>query len=522
LLVWSSSAIGLLWLQVVELGQIRAAENTMPDASAVVSPLRPKVLEPGLPALEPGVERYVVHGGGMVVVAIEPGDVVEIVDLEGRQAAELILFSPAGREDAAALGARATHEPSGLRRILSEPGEDAKRVRAALERRGLEILIVSLRHPTDARRHPVHDEIRAPLLYLPEYLLREPLRVFRAWWHMRRFPSYSATFRIWLQDLTRDPTPNRIRRFGQALVLAAELPAGVDRLHAHFLHTPASVTRYAALLRGLPWSASAHAKDIWTTPEWEKREKLASCDWLVTCTAANREHLAALAPAGRVELVYHGLDSDKFKPPAGPVRARDGRNAADPVVILSVGRLVEKKGTDVLLEALARIPAAVHWKFVHVGSGPLKSRAMHRARRLGISSRVEWRGALTQERVLAEYRNADLFALASRVARDGDRDGLPNVLLEAQSQGLACVATRVSAIPELLRDGQTGLLVEENHPAALARAIEALIVSPARRRALGQAGQARVAEVFGLDSNIEPLARRFGLAAGANRVLRTA
>jgi glycosyltransferase involved in cell wall biosynthesis len=390
---------------------------------------------------------------------------------------------------------------------------------AALERRGLEILIVSLRRPTDARRHAVHDEIRAPVLYLPEYLLLEPLRVLRAWW---KVGTSKALRSLWLRDLRRDPTPNRIRRFGQALVLAAELPAGVDRLHAHFLHTPASVTRYAALLRGLPWSASAHAKDIWTTPEWEKREKLASCEWLVTCTAANREHLAALAPPGRVELVYHGIDLDRFSAGNASLRMRDGRHPADPVVILSVGRLVEKKGTEVLLDALSRLPSSLHWRLVHVGSGPLKERMQRKARRLGIDARIEWRGALTQEKVLAEYRNADLFALASRVARDGDRDGLPNVLLEAQSQGLACVATRVSAIPELLRDGHTGLLVEENHPAALARALEALIAGPARRRALGQAGQARVAEVFSLDSNIEPLARRFGLAAGANRVLRTA
>jgi aminomethyltransferase len=111
----------------------------MPDASAVVSPLRPKVLEPGLPALDPGVERYVVHGGGAVVIAIEPGDVLEIVDLEGRQAAELMLFSPAGREDAGAIGAHAAHEPRGIRRILSESGEDAERVRAALGRRGLDL-----------------------------------------------------------------------------------------------------------------------------------------------------------------------------------------------------------------------------------------------------------------------------------------------------------------------------------------------------------------------------------------------
>jgi glycosyltransferase involved in cell wall biosynthesis len=392
---------------------------------------------------------------------------------------------------------------------------------AALERRGLDILIVSLRRPTDPRRHPVHDEIRAALVYLPEYLLLEPLRVLRAWWRVCRFESYKKTRALWLKDLVRDPTPNRVRRFGQALVLAAELPGDVKRLHAHFLHTPASVARYAAALLGLPWTGSAHAKDIWTTPEWEKREKLASCEWLVTCTRANREHLAALAPAGRVELVYHGIDLDRF-PKKGSLSqtTRDGGNAADPVVILSVGRLVEKKGTDVLLQALARIPSSLHWRFVHVGGGPLKNKLSRLADDLSLSSRVQWRGALTQDALLLEYRNADLFALASRIARDGDRDGLPNVLAEAQSQALACVATRVSAIPELVRDGQTGLLVAQDDPDALARALETLIASPARRRALGQAGQSRVAESFALDANIEALARKFGL--GAHRLLRTA
>ncbi|HJT62122.1 MAG TPA: glycosyltransferase family 4 protein [Burkholderiales bacterium] len=384
---------------------------------------------------------------------------------------------------------------------------------AALERRGLEILIVSLRRPTDARRHAVHDEIRAALLYLPEYLFLEPFRVLRGWLRSRRLPGYKRSRAVWFRDLLRDPTPNRIRRFGQALVLAAELPADVTRLHAHFLHTPASVARYAALLRGLPWSGSAHAKDIWTTPEWEKREKLASCEWLVTCTAANREHLAALAPPGRVELVYHGVDLTRF---ARQPSSRDG----EPVVILSVARLIEKKGVDVLLEALARISPQLQWKFVQVGDGPLKERLVQHARQLNIQQRVHWRGALTQDQLLIEYRSADVFALASRIASDGDRDGLPNVLMEAQSQGLACVATRVSAIPELVRDGQSGLLVEENDPDALARALEALIGNPARRRALGGAGQARVVETFALDANLEPLARKFGL--GANRLLRSA
>jgi glycosyltransferase involved in cell wall biosynthesis len=378
---------------------------------------------------------------------------------------------------------------------------------AALERRGLEILIVSLRHPTDARRHPVHDDIRARVMYLPEYLFLEPFRVIRAWFNERRKPGYKKTRNLWLRDLARDPTPNRMRRFGQALVLAAELPGDVRRLHAHFLHTPASVARYAALLLGMPWTGSAHAKDIWTTPAWEKREKLASCDWLVTCTAANHAHLSSLAPKDRVELVYHGLDFSRF-PAFERNTASDGKS---PVVILSVGRLVEKKGTDVLLEALAQLPPDLNWRLVHAGGGPLKEKLARRARRLGIADRVQWRGARTQVELLAEYRAADLFALASRVARDGDRDGLPNVLAEAQSQGLACVATRVSGIPELIDDGVTGLLVEPEAPRKLAQALELLIREPARRRALGEAGRHKVHEKFGLEGNIARLARRFGL-----------
>lgn len=385
---------------------------------------------------------------------------------------------------------------------------------AALERRGLEILIVSLRHPADARRHPVHDEIRAPVLYLPEYLLLEPLRVLRAWFRQRRNPGYREARNLWLRDLLRDPTPNRMRRFGQALVLASELPDDVRRLHAHFLHTPASVTRYAALLLGMSWTGSAHAKDIWTTPEWEKREKLASCEWLVTCTAANHAHLAALAPPGRVELVYHGVDLSRFSPVEKSNPEKNGADPENSVVILSVGRLVEKKGTDVLLDSLALLPRSLHWRLVHAGGGPLRDKLERRARALGVAARIEWRGARTQTELLADYRAADLFALASRVARDGDRDGLPNVLAEAQSQGLACVATRVSGIPELIEDGATGLLVAPESADELALALAALIADPARRRRLGEAGRRRVAQAFGLEANIARLARRFGLGQG--------
>ncbi len=383
----------------------------------------------------------------------------------------------------------------------------------ALEALGFDIRIVSLRQPTDRTVHPVHREIRAPLLYLPEYLYQEPLRCLRGWLFARRLPGWRAAFRAWRRDLRRDPTPNRIRRFGQALVLARELDGAVAHLHAHFLHTPASVARYAALLRGLPWTVSAHAKDIWTTPDWEKREKLADCRWLVTCTATGATHLASLAPEGRVSLVYHGLDLARFpratRPAAQLDEGRDGSDPAQPVAILSVGRAVAKKGYDDLLAALALLPRGLHWRFVHIGGGALLPTLRRQAEALGLASRIEWRGAKPQEAVLEAYRQADLFVLASRIADDGDRDGLPNVLMEAQSQGVACLATTTSGIGELIVDGVTGMMVPPQSPAELAAALARLIAEPARRAMLGAAGEQRVRRDFAMQPGIAHLAAKF-------------
>ena len=385
---------------------------------------------------------------------------------------------------------------------------------AGLERRGLALHIVSLRRPTDPARHPVHREIAAPLHYLPEYLHDEPLRVARAWHAARSLPGYLSAKRAWRADLRRDPTRNRIRRFGQALVLAHELPRGVERLYAHFLHTPASVARYASLLTGIPWSCSAHAKDIWTMPEWEKREKLAALDWLVTCTRAGAEHLAALAPdAHKIELLYHGLDLGRMPPPP-PRPPRDGGDPGDPVVILSVGRLVEKKGYADLLAALARLPPQLHWRFVHVGGGPLARKLGRQAARSGIAARITWLGPQPHDQVMAEYRRADLFALACRTAPDGDRDGLPNVLLEAQGQGLACLSTTAGAVPELIEAGETGLLSPPGEVDALAAALERLVRAPRLRARLGAAGARRVREAFACGPGLARLAAKLGTASG--------
>jgi glycosyltransferase involved in cell wall biosynthesis len=389
-----------------------------------------------------------------------------------------------------------------------------------LERRGLDIRIVSLRHPTDPESHPVHREIAAPIRYLPEYLHDEPGRVFRNWRRARRLAGYASARAAWLKDLKRDFSRNRIRRFGQAVVLAGELEPEVGHLHAHFLHTPASVARYASLMTGLPWTCSAHAKDVWTTPDWEIAEKLAGLDWLVTCTEASRAHLAALAPhTETVRLVYHGLDFSRFPPPGdrgpAPTSNRDGSDAAAPVTLLSVGRIVPKKGFDGLIEALAPL-AHLHWRWVHIGGG--RSGALQaRAQALGIADRIEWRGAQAQEAVLAALRAADLFVLPSRIAPDGDRDGLPNVLMEAQSQALACLSSDVSGIPELIEDGKTGALVPPDDPAALTMALARLIGAPTLRAKLAAAGLRRMQARFGQEDGLDRLAAMFGAAGPAGK-----
>ncbi|NIA71663.1 glycosyltransferase family 4 protein [Pelagibius litoralis] len=381
----------------------------------------------------------------------------------------------------------------------------------ALQRRGFRLRLISLRHPTDAKRHPVHDEITAPVTYLPEYLYQEPWRVLRAWRRARHLPGYRRARQVFLKDLWRDRTPNRIRRFGQACALAAELPDDVERLYAHFLHTPASVARYAAVMRGLPWCGSAHAKDIWTLPDWEKREKLAEADWLVTCTAYGAEHLRALAPEPqRVGLVYHGLDLSRFAAASDSGETpenRDGSAETAPVRLLSVGRLVEKKGYDDLLAALAALPAGRHWHLTHIGGGPLAQPLRQQAEKLGLAGRISWLGPQAQREILAHYRKADIFVLASRIARTGDRDGLPNVLMEAQSQGLTCLATAAAAIPELIEDGITGCLVPPGDPETLARALSLLMASPDLRAQLGRAGEVRVRRDFDMNRGIDALDR---------------
>lgn len=375
----------------------------------------------------------------------------------------------------------------------------------ALEEAGLRFDIWSLRHPTDTKTHPLHDRLKARVRYLPEYLRDDPDRVAAGRAAAMRMPGYAAALETFERDLLRDDTPNRRRRFGQACVMAHELPEGVAGIYAHFLHTPSSVARYAAILRGLPWSFSAHAKDIWTSPEWELREKLDpaahGAQFGATCTAFGARHLRDLAgDPGRIDLVYHGLDLSRF--PAPPDRAV--RGVSDPFRMMSVGRMVEKKGFDNLIDALALLPATLDWRWTHIGGGDLSETMKARAQDLGINERITWRGACDQPEVITEMRHADLFVLPSRIARDGDRDGLPNVLMEAASQMLPILSTPVSAIPEFIDDGKSGIL-SDDAPAALAKAMLTYAQDPAMGPRFAQVALKRLHADFTMAPGIRHL-----------------
>lgn len=385
----------------------------------------------------------------------------------------------------------------------------------ALEERGLELEIWSLRHPTERALHPMNKKIRARATYLPEYLYEEPIRVLKgAFWSLGQ-KGFGATIRAFWRDLKRDFTANRIRRLGQAFAMARELPADVGHIHVHYLHTPASVVRYAALLTGRTWTFSAHAKDIWTTPDWEKREKMQEALWGVTCTAQGAEHLQALSSSERVSLAYHGLDLSRFPAPPESRPARDGTDPMDPVRIVSIGRAVAKKGYADLLQALAALPQNLHWRFAHIGGGELLSSLKSQAQQAGIADKVAFLGSKAQPDIIALLREADIFVLPSKKASSGDRDGLPNVIMEAASQALPIIATDFAGIPEFIRDKVEGGLVPPGDWEALSNALNLLARDPAQRKALGEAAFTRLRRDFSMDGGIDFLESRLRMLTQA-------
>ncbi|WP_420113775.1 glycosyltransferase family 4 protein [Pseudactinotalea sp.] len=366
----------------------------------------------------------------------------------------------------------------------------------ALEAAGTDLAVYSMRHPVDGRFHPALAELRAPVTYLPAKLRPSEL------WQLLRtrqdtLPDLGAHL-----DLLLSVTPDEA---AAAADLAARARAdGLTHLHAHFGSTATTVARVAARIAGIGYSFTAHAKDIFHADvvHDDLSVKLREADFVVTVSDYNLAHLQRTfgADADRVIRLYNGLDLTAFTPHTGP---RERRVAA-------VGRLVEKKGFGDLLTAAALLRDAGTPVPVEIaGTGPEEHALLATRDRLGLTELVTFHGALPQHRVRQLVATSGAFAAPCVVGTDGNRDGLPTVLLESMALGTPVVSTPVTGIPEAVLDGDTGLLVPEADPTALASAIARILDDGALADALSRQGRSHVEEHFDTARNSAALGRLF-------------
>jgi glycosyltransferase involved in cell wall biosynthesis len=376
-----------------------------------------------------------------------------------------------------------------------------------LERLGRRLHIFALTAPADAVAHAAVGKVRSRVSYVEA----QPAAAA----HWRLFAASPARYLGAALHALRRPEPGRWRDFDAAARLAALMRAhGVPHLHAHFVSEPAAVAELASRLAGTGYSLSAHAKDIYLSPPEVLRRKLGAARFTVTCTEYNRRTLTDAAPGARIHRMYHGIDQRAF---AAHLRAP----AQGAPLVLAVGRLREKKGFATLVEACRLLrEAGREFRCQIVGYGEDRARLESQIRASGLGGQVALSGKLAREQLIERYARASVLVVPSQVASDGDRDGIPNVLLEAMAMEVPVVATAVSGIPELVENGDNGLMVPPGDARAVADAVARLLDDARLRERLGRAGRRAVLERFDNARNLKVLERLLDEACGVDQPAR--
>ena len=353
-----------------------------------------------------------------------------------------------------------------------------------LEARGVRLHLFALRQPQSDLAPASFERLRAKVEYLPEIRGRQLQLLLRAT-HLALLTRGPSRYARGLAEIYASPDYTR-SRLHQALLLARRLDQlACPALYIHFAHKPATVGRFAALLTGTPFAISAHAVDLWTSPSPELRAKFRDARVVMCCYREAQEFVSGLVDGQtRVELAPHGVAI----PPDPP------REEVSPPVLLAVGRLVEKKGFDTLIRAAGTLQDnGAQFRLRIAGDGPLWSALQRLTNELGLTEAVRFLGPLTEAELEQQYAQATAFVLPCQIGTDGNRDGLPNTLLEAMARGLPVVSTTLESVREAIADGEHGLLVAPGDAAALADALAQLLGDPDERRRLGGAARARVA-----------------------------
>lgn len=370
-----------------------------------------------------------------------------------------------------------------------------------LEQAGVRLKLYVIKPADEKTHHEVVDNIKAKPEYLPHASSISSTNVLR-WLKQNLSQFLPGLARVFLRrpvgttramlfagaqairarpSLWSLPCKAYVKEFLQATALADCLLRSkhVRHLHAHFCHSAATVTWLAAKITGLPFSFTAHAKDIYCetlNPAGLLRRKMDSAAFVVTCTKANQQHLQQISNT-KIHCIYHGLNADFCRL---LLEQTDKPKRNGHLRVLSIGRLVPKKGFDVLIDACVTLrDQAVPFKTIIIGEqGEHENEIRRRITQYQLDAYVHILGPVTQRELLAEYRRSSVFCLPCRVLDNGDRDGIPNVLMEAMASGTPIISTTVSGIPEIVRNGVNGLLVPPDDPASLARALLSLRSDP--------------------------------------------
>jgi glycosyltransferase involved in cell wall biosynthesis len=395
----------------------------------------------------------------------------------------------------------------------------------ALERLGVPLMIVAMTNPHERVRQAEVADVAGPVSYLGRV---RPLRsiALHARLGVRSPPRYVRALLLTARSRDSDRgyhVASRFRCFAHAVELADLLRrarstnAPVRHLHAHFAHDPAFVALLTHLLTGIPYSFTAHARDLYQTPTRSLTARVERATAVVTICRANSDYLAGVAPAfaGKIRVVHNGLDLRLFPGP-------DQTHRPNVPLLTSVGRLVEKKGfTDLLAACRALAQSGRAFRCRIYGSGPQRSELEETARRFGLENHVSFEGARPRNEIAEALRQADLFVLTPFITADGDRDGIPNVLVEAMASRVPVVTTSVAGIPELVTDGVDGSVCSPGDVQGIAARISELLDDPDRRRRYGDAARTTVEERFDVNDAADQLAHVFGVATGVDRCVPT-
>ncbi|WP_027179482.1 glycosyltransferase family 4 protein [Maridesulfovibrio bastinii] len=370
-----------------------------------------------------------------------------------------------------------------------------------LEKRGVKIHIISMRKPRENFTHKSVKEIQAEVSYLPselDLLMKELFNSTEAeaWLKCANYktdPEYKKRADLIQKKYCANKSDASLKHLLQAEYIVEKIlpDSGINHIHAHFAHSPTSVARNTSLLSGLPFSFTAHAKDIYTQAPEKITDKISAASFAVTCTGYNCKYLQSIAPEGKpIHKVYHGIDLSLFSSKRSP-------EAKAPYNILTVARFTTKKGLPTVFKALKELDKrGLDFKYRIVGEGDEREQTLALIDELNLTHRVEWLGTRPHEEVLEEYKKADVFTLGCEIAPNGDRDGIPNVLAESMAMSVPVVTTNISGIPELIENGKSGLLVDPKDPKAMADALERILTDQELRGKIIPEALKRVHEVF--------------------------